>query len=127
MYSAGLGRFISKDPLGDRESAKGSSWMLTYHDGYNLYSAYFAPNRTDPTGMWACVPSCDFQVQSAVNNGTFFHHQWEQALAECESYRRENCNNYGGFSCDSDCSSQCVSQGATTSSGLSRCLSACGE
>jgi len=101
--------------------------MLTYHDGYNLYSAYFAPNRTDPTGMWACVPSCDFQVQSAVNNGTFFHHQWEQALAECESYRRENCNNYGGFSCDSDCSSQCVSQGATTSSGLSRCLSACGE
>lgn len=48
MYSPGLGRFVSRDmhrqglPLGG------------YHDGPSLYSAYFAPNGLDPTGMYEC-------------------------------------------------------------------------
>jgi len=37
MYSAGLGRFIGRDPLG-------------YVDGFGLYSGYFVPNGVDPSG-----------------------------------------------------------------------------
>jgi len=125
MYSAGLGRFASRDPLGDAVS--NSRPGAAYSDGYGLYSAYFIPNKIDPTGMWACMPACEFQVQSAVNNGTVFQHNWNQALAECEAHRQQSCSNYGGFNCESDCSSQCVSQGATIGSGMSRCLSLCGE
>jgi len=39
MYDPALGRFFSRDPLG-------------YIDGMSLYSAYFAPNGTDPRGMF---------------------------------------------------------------------------
>jgi len=38
MYSAGLGRFIGKDPIG-------------YINGHNLFQAYFAPNGLDPMGL----------------------------------------------------------------------------
>ena len=38
MYSAKLGRFVSRDLLG-------------YIDGDSLYSAYFVPNSLDPTGL----------------------------------------------------------------------------
>jgi len=38
MYSAGLGRFVSRDPL-------------VYVDGMSLYKGYFVPNGLDPTGM----------------------------------------------------------------------------
>jgi len=37
MYSAGLGRFIGRDPL-------------RYVDGFSLYRPYFIPNALDPTG-----------------------------------------------------------------------------
>ena len=37
-YAPHLGRFASRDPLG-------------YEDGVNAYSAMFAVNRTDPSGM----------------------------------------------------------------------------
>jgi len=37
MYSAGLGRFVSRD-------------NLSYIDGYLLYQAYFVPNGLDPSG-----------------------------------------------------------------------------
>jgi len=43
MYSAGLGRFVSRDPLG-------------YIDGKSLYRAYFSPNFLDPTGQAECPP-----------------------------------------------------------------------
>jgi len=39
MYSAGLGRFIGRDPLG-------------YVDGYSVYAAYFSPNGIDPFGLF---------------------------------------------------------------------------
>jgi len=42
MYSAGLGRFIGRDPI-------------QYVDGASLYSAYFIPNAVDPEGLAACV------------------------------------------------------------------------
>jgi len=41
MYSAGLGRFSSRDPYG-------------YIDGLNLYEGYFAPNLLDPSGLECC-------------------------------------------------------------------------
>lgn len=37
MYYPGIGRFVGRDPLG-------------FVDGANLYAAYFAPSRLDPTG-----------------------------------------------------------------------------
>lgn len=39
MYSAFLGRFVSRDPSG-------------YIDGWSLYRAYFCPNGMDPYGLW---------------------------------------------------------------------------
>jgi RHS repeat-associated protein len=39
MYSPGLGRFISRDPMG-------------YVSGSSLYGAYFAPNGLDPLGLY---------------------------------------------------------------------------
>jgi len=39
MYAAGLGRFVSRDPLG-------------YVDGMGLYAGYFAPNSVDPSGLF---------------------------------------------------------------------------
>ena len=38
FYSAQLGRFISRDPIG-------------FADGYNLYRAYFVPLGVDPSGL----------------------------------------------------------------------------
>jgi RHS repeat-associated protein len=38
MYSANLGRFVSRDPIG-------------YADGASLYSAYYVPNGLDPLGL----------------------------------------------------------------------------
>jgi RHS repeat-associated protein len=38
MYSAELGRFITRDPL-------------EYIDGYSMYSGYFVPNGVDPLGL----------------------------------------------------------------------------
>jgi RHS repeat-associated protein len=40
QYSPTLGRFISRDPI-------------LYFNGINLYSAYFAPNGTDPGGTYS--------------------------------------------------------------------------
>ncbi|HXU83561.1 MAG TPA: RHS repeat-associated core domain-containing protein, partial [Polyangia bacterium] len=41
QYDPRLGRFISRDD--------------EYHDGLNLYMAYYVPNGTDPTGHWRLV------------------------------------------------------------------------
>ena len=38
MYHSQLGRFVSRDPVG-------------YGDGVSTYSAYFVPNRNDPSGL----------------------------------------------------------------------------
>jgi len=59
MYSAGLGRFISRDPLG-------------YVDGSSLYNAYFVPNKLDPSG------TIDIPV---TNLGVFFETDWASHLA----------------------------------------------
>jgi RHS repeat-associated protein len=50
-YSGTLGRFIGRDPI-------------EYVDGNSLYSAYFIPNQTDPTGMFSfSFPTgCKFDV-----------------------------------------------------------------
>ena len=64
MYSAGLGRFIGRDPLGRQVgllvSAKGGGGIesalrvvaadTAYVEGMNVFAAYFAPNGVDPEG-----------------------------------------------------------------------------
>jgi len=45
-YSGTLGRFIGRDSFNGGSSGGG------YHDGNNLYSAWFVPNYLDPTGMY---------------------------------------------------------------------------
>lgn len=45
MYSAQLGRFISRDPLG-------------FVDGMNLYRAYFVPGGVDPIGLDKLLLPC---------------------------------------------------------------------
>jgi len=45
MYSAGLGRFISRDPMG-------------YVDGPCLYAAHFAPNHLDSSGTQSTNSCC---------------------------------------------------------------------
>ena len=45
MYSAKLGRFISRD-FYDSEKSK-----IGYHDGFSLYNSYFIPNGLDPSGL----------------------------------------------------------------------------
>jgi RHS repeat-associated protein len=44
-YSAWVGRFIQRDPIG-------------YADGTNAYVAYFVPDRTDPAGLRKEKPDC---------------------------------------------------------------------
>jgi len=67
MYSAGLGRFVGRDPWGkssddsyllpkkyeneDGEIIYGPTAGDGYPNGYNLYAAYFTPNHTDSSGM----------------------------------------------------------------------------
>ena len=57
MYSAKLGRFITRDPLKVRDQYKPRAYD-GYQDGMNLYSAYFAPNSNDPTGTISCYNKC---------------------------------------------------------------------
>jgi RHS repeat-associated protein len=45
IYSAQLGRFISRDPLG-------------FVDGMSLYRAYFVPGKTDPSGRCEVKLTC---------------------------------------------------------------------
>ena len=56
-YSAELGRFVGRDPLG---TALDVNWMnhlsflragAQYHDGMSLYRGYFTVNGVDPSGM----------------------------------------------------------------------------
>lgn len=62
MYSAGLGRFVSRDPLG-------------YVDGMSFYAAYFVPNLVDPTGTYGegcCRPGFSGPTRGGYCcNGTF--------------------------------------------------------
>jgi RHS repeat-associated protein len=81
QYSPGLGRFIGRDnvnvnrietkQMSEVDPESGRQWPVTsaktgnlqeyYRDGLGLYSAYFVPNRLDPTGNgcedneWACL------------------------------------------------------------------------
>ncbi len=55
-YSAELGRFIGRDPLG-------------YVDGMSLYRGYFVPIHTDPLGLW-CWDR--FIGNTLINLGTGF-------------------------------------------------------
>jgi RHS repeat-associated protein len=49
MYSARLGRFITRDPL--RLSQFFPKAGDGYQDGVSLFAAYFSPNGLDPSGM----------------------------------------------------------------------------
>ena len=56
MFSAKMGRFIARDPIG-------------YIDGHSLYGAYFAPNGFDPMGL-SSMPWYDpstYIVQKAID------------------------------------------------------------
>ena len=55
MYSARLGRFISRDPI-TRIEFSGTGYPdagMGYYDGVSLYMAYFAPNKLD-RGVTSC-------------------------------------------------------------------------
>jgi RHS repeat-associated protein len=53
MYSPKLGRFVGRDPW--RKYSSGHPISLDgYVNGMNLYTGYFAPNSTDPTGRVDC-------------------------------------------------------------------------
>jgi len=48
-YSGSLGRFVSRDPIGDKRILSGKR-VKSYQDGFGLYAGYFVPNKVDPTG-----------------------------------------------------------------------------
>jgi len=69
MYSAGLGRFISRDPKNSGRPSGG------YHDGMSLYNGYFAPNGVDWTGMgYECV--CGPDVTDWLSNELSIIYNW---------------------------------------------------
>lgn len=60
-YSATLGRFVSRDhnpqdvygfliPTREQVTPASNGLMRYYRDGFDLYAAYFSPNKVDPTG-----------------------------------------------------------------------------
>gem|GEM_PF-383805 len=49
MYSPGLGRFVSRDPL--RKTYRHPNSWDGYQNGLSLYFAYFTPNFVDPYGL----------------------------------------------------------------------------
>ena len=53
MYSAGLGRFMGRDPM-RLTRFDGPSSGDGYYDGMNLYMGYFVPGMLDPDGMAVC-------------------------------------------------------------------------
>ena len=78
IYSAQLGRFISRDPLG-------------FVDGMSLYRAYFVPNYVDPTGRsyQECVDSCVHEF--LIRNPEIYYQNPQGVLAACrQSCRRKN-------------------------------------
>ncbi len=74
-YDTGLGRFIGRDPL-------------AYVNGSNLYSAYYVPNRLDPSGLatiYDLIPP----------NLTAFQWFLRQAINACEEWQAKNNPNGG--------------------------------
>ncbi len=70
MYSAQLGRFISRDPLG-------------FVDGMSLYRAYFVPNGVDPSGM-ECKSKARFGREISDDDGAFtFYLEINGASSDC--------------------------------------------
>jgi len=81
MYSAGLGRFTGRDPLG-------------YINGESLYQAYFVPNYLDPTGLETyeeCTARCtatyepmlvkiDADLQRFRDAAAAAHTAWQNAV-----------------------------------------------
>ena len=56
-YSAQLGRFISRDPLG-------------FVDGMSLYRAYFVPNDLDPSGLACQNENCEDAIRACLPKNT---------------------------------------------------------
>ena len=61
MYSAGLGRFISRDSYSEKIFAgvHVPAMGAGYQEGASLYGAYFIPNRMDPSGH---VSQCEISL-----------------------------------------------------------------
>jgi RHS repeat-associated protein len=74
MYSRELGRFFSRDPLGDLERITRNfgfgpiGKVFQYFDGMSLYSAYFVPSSNDPLGLSKCSKS---EVGNKKNDGPY--------------------------------------------------------
>jgi len=67
MYSAGLGRFVGRDPAG-------------YVDGLSVYDAYYSPNGVDPTGM-TCDDICGCPYQRGYSGCMA---KWRQTSSTAE-------------------------------------------
>ena len=71
-YSAQLGRFISRDPIG-------------FADGHNLYRAYFVPGTMDPTGLGKCEDekqTCVKGCSGIVKTGNLDTLRW--CFSDCD-------------------------------------------
>jgi len=66
MYSAGLGRFVSRDPA-------------QYHDGMQLYLARMVPNKLDPSGMVVVVADATVTMEHPKGDHSFV--DWINPLA----------------------------------------------
>jgi len=75
-----MGRFISRDSIG-------------YVDGYNLYSAYFAPNRLDPNGTCATVVIVGHTGEVDFTPGGLNLAQ----EGSCDRLYKISCNNQGYY------------------------------
>jgi len=86
MYSAGLGRFIGRDPLNAGRAMGG------YHDGFSLYSAYFSPNHMDPfgTGLNNPYPNDKQPKPPPYDDGNDSDVNWKDPAVEATN----NCYNY---------------------------------
>jgi len=72
MYSAELGRFASRDPVG-------------YEDGVSVYRAYFADHSVDPTG----TVSIDCECSSG--GGGMAYHQIDWVTVGCRGLAANCC------------------------------------
>ncbi len=94
-YSGSLGRFVSRDPLGSGQP------MGAYGQGMNLYSAYFIPNKLDPSGMSVAslnCPNCCYQgdgLYRTIFSGTC-ESQTGQDGFKMNFYKKGKCPSEGG-------------------------------
>jgi len=93
MYSAGLGRFIERDPL-------------RYIDGFAMYHAYFSPNKLDPDGQKVGVERCTIELwlgHSGIPARGAIAHRNEQLEIQRNIKKNDSCGyRLGIVSCFGD-------------------------